>query len=81
MYLWFLLSGSFIFFFSLDTQEILYFCKNFLEAGLLTNINAHQQFMLSRRHLRIKVLQALYAFKQSNNDNLSQGGKAIDYQY
>lgn len=56
---------------------MLYFCKNFFEAGLLTNFNAHQQFMLSRRHLRIKALQALYAFKQSNNDNLTQGEKQL----
>ena len=33
--------------------------------------------MLSRRHLRIKVLQALYAFKQSDNDNLTQGEKQL----
>ncbi len=29
--------------------------------------------MLSRRHLRVKVLQALYAYFQSNNNRLDQG--------
>ncbi|HSG68243.1 MAG TPA: transcription antitermination factor NusB [Bacteroidales bacterium] len=33
--------------------------------------------MLSRRHLRIKVLQALYAFIQSDNDNLAKGEKQL----
>lgn len=33
--------------------------------------------MLNRRHLRIKVLQALYAFKQSNNENYSAGEKEL----
>lgn len=33
--------------------------------------------MLNRRHLRIKVLQALYAFSQSNNDNLVAGEKEL----
>ena len=33
--------------------------------------------MLSRRHLRIKVLQALYAFFQSGNDDLAQGEKQL----
>ena len=31
--------------------------------------------MLNRRHIRIKVLQAFYAFSQSNNDNLVSGEK------
>ncbi len=33
--------------------------------------------MLNRRHLRIKVLQALYAFKQSDNENYSAGEKEL----
>jgi len=33
--------------------------------------------MLSRRHLRIKVLQALYAFVQSSNDRLDIGEKEL----
>ncbi|NOX48354.1 MAG: transcription antitermination factor NusB [Chlorobi bacterium] len=33
--------------------------------------------MLSRRHLRIKALQALYAFTQSHNDNLVLGEKEL----
>jgi len=33
--------------------------------------------MLSRRHLRIKALQALYAFYQSDNDDLAQGEKLL----
>jgi N utilization substance protein B len=33
--------------------------------------------MLSRRHLRIKVLQALYAFFQSDNDRLDLGEKEL----
>ncbi len=33
--------------------------------------------MLNRRHLRIKVLQALYAFLQSDNDNLAAGQKEL----
>ncbi|CAG5080795.1 transcription antitermination protein NusB [Parvicella tangerina] len=33
--------------------------------------------MLNRRHLRIKVLQALYAFKQSSNENYSAGEKEL----
>jgi transcription antitermination protein NusB len=40
------------------------------------NVHCHL-FMLSRRHLRIKTLQALYAFFQSGNDNLSQGEKLL----
>ena len=31
--------------------------------------------MLNRRHIRIKVLQAFYAFSQSNNDDLKNGEK------
>ena len=31
--------------------------------------------MLNRRHIRIKVLQAFYAFSQSNNDDLVNGEK------
>ena len=31
--------------------------------------------MLNRRHIRIKVLQAFYAFSQSNNDDLVSGEK------
>lgn len=33
--------------------------------------------MLSRRHLRVKVLQALYAFFQSGNDSLQSGEKQL----
>lgn len=33
--------------------------------------------MLNRRHLRIKVLQTLYAFTQSNNTNLVAGEKEL----
>lgn len=33
--------------------------------------------MLSRRHLRIKALQALYAFYQSGSDDLAQGEKFL----
>lgn len=33
--------------------------------------------MLSRRHLRIKALQALYAFRQSHNDRLDVGEKQL----
>lgn len=33
--------------------------------------------MLSRRHLRIKALQALYAFYQSGSDDLAQGEKLL----
>nr|MBC8490368.1 transcription antitermination factor NusB [Bacteroidota bacterium] len=33
--------------------------------------------MLSRRHLRIKALQALYAFVQSSNDRLDTGEKEL----
>jgi N utilization substance protein B len=33
--------------------------------------------MLSRRHLRIKVLQSLYAFQQSHNDRLDLGEKEL----
>jgi N utilization substance protein B len=33
--------------------------------------------MLSRRHLRIKVLQALYAFFQSTNDRIDAGEKEL----
>jgi N utilization substance protein B len=33
--------------------------------------------MLSRRHLRIKTLQALYAFFQSGNDNIATGEKSL----
>ena len=33
--------------------------------------------MLSRRHLRIKVLQSLYAFMQSHNDRLDYGEKEL----
>jgi len=33
--------------------------------------------MLSRRHLRIKTLQAVYAFYQSGSDNLSTGEKFL----
>ncbi len=33
--------------------------------------------MLNRRHLRVKVLQSLYAFYQSNNDNLAAGEKEL----
>jgi N utilization substance protein B len=34
--------------------------------------------MLSRRHLRIKTLQALYAFFQSGNDNIASGEKSLN---
>ena len=37
--------------------------------------------MLNRRHIRIKVLQAFYAFSQSNNDNLVSGEKRIHAQH
>ena len=33
--------------------------------------------MLNRRHLRIKVLQALYAFTQSDNKSLKAGEKEL----
>jgi transcription antitermination protein NusB len=33
--------------------------------------------MLSRRHLRVKVLQALYAYFQSGNTNIDQGEKQL----
>jgi N utilization substance protein B len=33
--------------------------------------------MLSRRHLRVKVLQALYAFFQSNGDDIALGEKQL----
>lgn len=33
--------------------------------------------MLSRRHLRIKTLQALYAFFQSGNDSIAAGEKSL----
>ena len=33
--------------------------------------------MLSRRHLRIKVLQAVYAFIQSGNSDLAKGEKQL----
>jgi N utilization substance protein B len=33
--------------------------------------------MLSRRHLRVKVLQSLYAFFQSGNDSLQSGEKLL----
>ncbi len=33
--------------------------------------------MLNRRHLRIKVLQALYAYFQSENDDLARGEKEL----
>jgi N utilization substance protein B len=33
--------------------------------------------MLSRRHLRIKALQSLYAFIQSHNDRLDYGEKEL----
>ena len=33
--------------------------------------------MLSRRHLRIKVLQAAYAFFQAGNDDLAKGEKQL----
>ena len=33
--------------------------------------------MLNRRHLRIKVLQALYAFSQSKNENAVAGEKEL----
>lgn len=33
--------------------------------------------MLNRRHLRIKVMQALYAFYQSGNSNLAKGEKEL----
>lgn len=33
--------------------------------------------MLNRRHLRVKVLQSLYAFYQSNNDDLAAGEKEL----
>ena len=33
--------------------------------------------MLNRRHLRIKVLHALYAFIQSGNDNLQKGEQEL----
>ncbi len=33
--------------------------------------------MLNRRHLRVKVLQSLYAFYQSNNDDLTAGEKEL----
>ncbi|TVR43232.1 MAG: transcription antitermination factor NusB [Bacteroidia bacterium] len=35
--------------------------------------------MLNRRHLRVKVLQSLYAFMQSNNEDLSSGEKELLY--
>lgn len=34
-------------------------------------------FMLNRRHLRVKVLQSLYAFFQSGNDDLIAGEKEL----
>ena len=33
--------------------------------------------MLSRRHLRVKVLQALYAFFQSDGDDIAVGEKQL----
>ena len=33
--------------------------------------------MLSRRHLRIKVLQAVYAFFQNGNTDLAKGEKQL----
>jgi transcription antitermination protein NusB len=33
--------------------------------------------MLNRRHLRVKVLQSLYAFSQSGNDDLASGEKEL----
>ncbi len=33
--------------------------------------------MLNRRHLRVKVLQSLYAYYQSNNDDLTAGEKEL----
>lgn len=33
--------------------------------------------MLNRRHLRVKVLQSLYAYYQSNNEDLSTGAKEL----
>jgi N utilization substance protein B len=35
--------------------------------------------MLNRRHLRVKVLQSLYAFFQSGNDDLASGEKELLY--
>ena len=40
-------------------------------------INLNIAFMLNRRHLRVKVLQSLYAFFQSGNDDLSAGEKEL----
>ena len=34
--------------------------------------------MLTRRHIRIKVLQAFYAFSQSNSHDLENGLKEFD---
>ena len=33
--------------------------------------------MLNRRHIRIKVLQAFYAFFQSNNEDVLKGEKEL----
>lgn len=33
--------------------------------------------MLNRRHIRIKVLQAFYAFYQSNNEDVLKGEKEL----
>ena len=33
--------------------------------------------ILNRRHLRVKVMQSLYAFFQSENDNLANGEKEL----
>ncbi len=33
--------------------------------------------MLSRRHLRVKVLQAIYAYFQAGNQDLYQGEKQL----
>ncbi len=35
--------------------------------------------MLNRRHIRVKVLQCLYAFYQSGNDDISSGEKELLY--
>ena len=55
------------------------YAKNFLIIfGKIISLQKNSlKYMLSRRHLRIKALQSLYAFMQSHNDRLDYGEKEL----
>ncbi len=47
------------------------------KTGIIDLDFTEEEFMLNRRHLRVKVLQHLYAYFQSKNEDLASGEKEL----